>query len=392
MKEIILLKSGEIALKGLNRHTFEDVMIKNIRRRLSPLGSFKIWKSQSTTYVSSDDNDFDMAEAQRILSTVFGIAALCRACTAEKDFEDICTKTVSYLKDVLSACSTFKVEAKRSDKSFPMKSPEICNLLGGYILDAFPNLRVDVIHPQVTVTVEIRESAAYIHTDQIPGAGGMPVGTSGKGLLLLSGGIDSPVAGYMMAKRGLRIDCVHFAAPPYTSDRARQKVIDLARELTPYTGTINLFIVPFTHIQELLRDKCKEDYFTIVMRRYMIRIAQLIAQREDCGCLITGESIAQVASQTLGAIACTDAVAEMPVFRPVIGMDKEEIIAIARKIDTFETSILPYEDCCTVFTPRHPKTKPKLSAVEAVEADMELDELLIKQAAEDAELLKIYLA
>ena len=386
MKEIILLKSGEIALKGLNRSTFEDIMAKNARRRLQPLGEFKIWHAQSTTYVQPLTEGVDMDEAVRRLQTVFGIVAVTKSCVVEKDFSVICPAAAEYFAPQLSAARTFKVEAKRSDKSFPMKSPEISRELGGYLLSRFHHLKVKVEQPEITITVEIREQGAYIHADQLPGAGGIPVGTGGRAMLLLSGGIDSPVAGYMMAKRGLEIAAVHFASPPYTSDRARQKVLDLAQELTPYTGRIRLFVVPFTRLQELLRERCPEDYFTILMRRYMMRVAERIALREDCGALITGESLGQVASQTMQAIGCTDLACKLPVLRPCIGMDKEEIVRISRKIETFETSILPYEDCCTVFTPRHPKTKPTVAAVEAIEAEMAIPEELVAEAAEQAEL------
>ena len=385
MNEIILLKGGEMVLKGLNRHTFEDVLIKNAKRRLAPLGNFKYWKSQSTIYIQPLE-EVDMEEALRRLQTVFGVVALCRARVAPKEWEAIRREAVAYLSDELGRAKTFKVNAKRSDKRFPMDSPAICRELGGDLLAAYHHLKVDVNHPEVTVTVEIREDAAYIHTDQLPGAGGIPVGTGGRAALLLSGGIDSPVAGYMMAKRGLEIVGIHFAAPPYTSDRARQKVVDLARELTPYTGRIRLFVVPFTKIQELLRDKGPEDYFTILMRRYMMRIAERIALREDCGGLITGESLGQVASQTLPALACTDRVVDLPILRPLIGMDKGEIVVVARKIGTFDTSILPYEDCCTVFTPRHPRTRPRPEALDQIEASLELDDALLQEAVDGAQL------
>ena len=363
MKEIILLKSGEIALKGLNRSTFEDIMAKNARRRLQPLGEFKIWHAQSTTYVQPLTEGVDMDEAVRRLQTVFGIVAVTKSCVVEKDFSVICPAAAEYFAEQLTAARSFKVEAKRSDKSFPMKSPEISRELGGYLLSRFHHLKVKVEQPEITITVEIREQGAYIHANQLPGAGGIPVGTGGRAMLLLSGGID-----------------------PYTSDRARQKVLDLAQELTPYTGRIRLFVVPFTKLQELLRERCPEDYFTILMRRYMMRVAERIALREDCGALITGESLGQVASQTMQAIGCTDLACKLPVLRPCIGMDKEEIVRISRKIETFETSILPYEDCCTVFTPRHPKTKPTVAAVEAIEAEMAIPEELVAEAAEQAEL------
>lgn len=386
MKEIILLKSGEIVLKGLNRHVFEDMMIKNMRRRIADLGSFKIKKSQSTIYVIPESDDIDMSLTLARLQTVFGISALTIAAVVNKDFEDISENAVIYLKENLDRARTFKVNAKRSDKNFPMNSPEICCELGGILLDAYPHLRVDVNHPDVTVTVEVRETAAYIHVDQLPGAGGIPVGSGGRAALLLSGGIDSPVAGYMMAKRGLELVAVHFASPPYTSERARQKVVTLGEHMLPYTGKIRLFVVPFTELQELIRDRCPEDCFTLLMRRCMMRIAEAIALREDCGGLITGESMGQVASQTLQALGCTDTVTTLPVLRPLIGMDKEEIVRIARRIDTFETSILPYEDCCTVFTPKHPKTKPRMEVIAAIEREMAIPQELLDSAAENAEL------
>lgn len=386
-KEIVLLKCGELVLKGLNRASFEDAMIKNARRRLEGLGKFHIWKSQSTVYVEPLSPEIRMEEAVERLSTVFGIAALCPARVVPKDWEAIRAAAPDYLARDLGAAKTFKVNAKRSDKAFPMKSPEICRELGGLLLERFPHLRVDVEHPQVTVTVEIRERDAYIHKDQLPGAGGIPVGTGGKAALLLSGGIDSPVAGYMMAKRGLELIAVHFASPPYTSDRARQKVVSLAERLLPYTGRIRLFVVPFTRLQEQLRDKGPEDYFTLLMRRAMMRVAEAIALREGCQGLITGESVGQVASQTIQALSVTDCVTALPVLRPAIGLDKSEIVAIARKIDTFETSILPYEDCCTVFTPRHPKTRPRPAEVARIEEAMGLDPALLEQAAAEAELI-----
>ena len=387
MKEIVLLKCGEMVLKGLNRGSFEDTMIKNARRRLEDLGKFHIWKSQSTIYVEPLSEDVEMDRVIARLQTVFGAAALCPALVVPKDWEAICAAAPEYLREDLLAARTFKVGAKRSDKSFPMKSPEICRELGGLLLSRFHHLRVDVENPEVTVTVEIREKDAYIHKNQIPGAGGIPVGTGGKAALLLSGGIDSPVAGYMMAKRGLELIAVHFASPPYTSDRARQKVITLGEKLLPYTGRIRLFIVPFTEIQEQLKDRGPEEYFTLLMRRAMMRVAERIALREGCGGLITGESVGQVASQTLQAIGVTDCVTSLPVLRPAVGLDKSEIVAIARKIGTFETSILPYEDCCTVFTPRHPKTRPRAEEVARVEQGVGLDPALLDRAAEEAELI-----
>lgn len=344
MKEIILLKDGEIALKGLNRYTFEDTMIKNAKRRLSSLGHFRFYKAQSTIYVEPMVEGLDIDEAVERLKKVFGIAAICRACVAEKDWADICRLTPDYCAPLLEEARTFKVNAKRSDKKFPLKSPEICAEMGGLLLDRFPHLKVDVKNPDITITIEIRDYAAYIHADQLPGPGGMPVGSSGRAALLLSGGIDSPVAGYMMAKRGLELSAVHFVSPPYTSDRAKLKVIELAHIMTDYCGRIDLHIVNLTRIQELIKEYCPEDLFTVVMRRFMMKIAERIAQNEKCAALVTGESLAQVASQTVQAIACTDAATIMPVLRPVIGMDKEEIVRIARSIGTFETSIQPYED------------------------------------------------
>lgn len=388
MKELILIKNGEIALKGLNRTTFEDVLLKNIRRKLADLGKFRCYKAQSTMYIEPQEDGIDLDEAVDRVRKVFGIAALTRACIVEKDFEDIKAKTVEYLKETLSEASTFKVEAKRSDKTFPMNTPQICTELGGYLLEQFPGLTVDVHNPQVTVMVEIRDFAAYIHAGQIEGAGGMPVSTSGRAMLLVSGGIDSPVAGYMMAKRGMEVLAVHFVSPPYTSERAKLKVITLCEKMSAYCGRMQLFIVPFTKMQEAIRDNCPEELFTVIMRRMMMKIAEKLAQRSDCAALITGESLAQVASQTMAALACTDAAQDLPVLRPCIGMDKTEIIAISRKIGTFETSIEPYEDCCTIFTPPHPKTSPTMEEILAAEAGMPDLLALEAEAAENVE--KIY--
>ncbi len=388
MRELILLKSGEMALKGLNRSYFEDTLIRNCRRRLESLGRFHIYKSQSTIYVEPQSEEIDLDEAVDRLSRVFGIAALTRAAIVDKDFGDIKAKAPEYLAAWLDAAKTFKVEAKRSDKTFPMKSPELCMELGAVLLEAFPHLMVNVHEPDVTVYVEIREKAAYVHVDQMRGAGGLPVGTSGNAALLISGGIDSPVAGYMMAKRGLQIMAVHFVSPPYTSEHALEKVKTLCKKLTPYCGHIRLAVVPFTEIQLAIQKQCPEELFTVIMRRCMMKLAERVAADHDCGALITGESVAQVASQTISAIACTDVACSMPVLRPVIGMDKDEIVKIAYKIDTFETSILPYEDCCTVFTPKHPKTKPKLANVE--EAESKLDsEALMQKAYETIEYVMI---
>ena len=387
MKEIILLKCGEIALKGLNRGTFETVLMKNAKRRLTGLGEFKITRSQSTIYCEPQDDDADIGGAMDRLLKVFGFAALSRAAVVEKDWDAIRAAAVEYFAECLPYETTFKVVAKRADKKFPMNSMELCAELGGVLLDAFPNLRVDVVNPGYTVMVEVRERAAYLHGSQVPGAGGLPVGTSGKAALLISGGIDSPVAGYMMAKRGIELSAVHFCSPPYTSERARLKVIELLERVGAYAGRMKLYIVPFTEIQEQIRAHCPEELFTIIMRRLMMKLAGTIAEQNECQALITGESLAQVASQTIGALACTDEASPLPVFRPVIGMDKEEIVRIAREIDTFETSILPYEDCCTVFTPRHPRTKPKLKFVELAEEALDLDGLMERALAGVEELL-----
>lgn len=385
MKELILVKYGEMALKGLNKKTFEDMLIKNIKRRLKPLGHFQYTSAQSTTYITPLDEDIDLAEVSDRVGKIFGIATYCRACVCEKDFEDICEKSYEYLDTVLSCAKTFKVNAKRADKAFPMKSPEICMELGGRLLEKFPHLTVDVKNPEVTVTVEIRDENAFVHAENIKGAGGLPVGSSGKAMLLLSGGIDSPVAGYMMAKRGIHIAAIHYVSPPYTSDRAQLKVEQLCQKLTAYCGGVAFYCVPFTEIQEAIKDNCPEEFFTIIMRRLMMEIAQRIAAKDNCLALITGESVGQVASQTMAAMVCTDAACRIPVFRPCVGMDKTEIIEIARKIDTFDISVQPYEDCCTVFTPRHPKVRPVLADVEKAQNSFDF-EPLIQKAVEGTEL------
>lgn len=382
MKEIILAKYGEIALKGLNKSQFEALLVKNVKRRLCDLGYFKITRAQSIIFIEPENENCDMDEVINRVKKTFGFAVLCRCGVLEKSYDDIKTRGLDYLCDTLSYAKTFKVEAKRSDKKFPMNSPQICTELGHDILERFPHLTVNVKNPDVVVTVEIRETNAYIHAGVIQGAGGMPVGSSGEALLLLSGGIDSPVAGYMMAKRGIHINAIHYVSPPYTSDRARIKVERLCSKISAYCGDIRFFCVPFTEIQEKIKDNCPEELFTVIMRRIMMKIAQKIAVRENLSALILGESVGQVASQTMGAIVCTDAVANMPVFRPVIGMDKAEIVEIARKIDTFDISIEPYEDCCTVFTPKHPKTSPVLSEVEKAESMFDFEPLIDKAVAE----------
>jgi len=385
MKEIVLAKYGEMALKGLNKKTFEDILIKNVKRSMRPLGKFSYTTAQSTLYITPEDDGIDLQDVMERVGKIFGIATYCRACVCEKNFDDIKEKSIEYLSEILGSAGTFKVTAKRADKSFAMKSPEICAELGGILLEKFTNLEVDVKNPEVTVTVEIRDTNAYIHAENIKGAGGLPVGSSGKALLLLSGGIDSPVAGYMMAKRGVHIASIHYVSPPYTSERAQMKVEELCQKLTPYCGGVAFWCVPFTEIQEAIKDNCPEEFFTIIMRRLMMEIAQRIAEKDNCLALITGESVGQVASQTMSAIACTDAVCRIPVFRPLVGMDKTEIIEIARKIDTFETSVLPYEDCCTVFTPRHPKVRPRIQDVEKAQSSFDF-EPLIQKAVENTQL------
>ena len=378
MKEIILIKNGELALKGLNRSTFEDKMIKNIRRRLSDLGKVTFFKSQSTITVYPDSEDFDLDEAELRIGRVFGIAGYSRAAVAEKDMADIEKTTLEYFSDKIFAYKTFKVEAKRSDKKFPLKSPGICREIGALMLSNFPFLKVDVHNPDLVITVEIRDKEAYIRGNQKKGAGGIPVGTSGRGAVLMSGGIDSPVAAYMMARRGLEIMGIHFAAPPYTSEMAENKVKMLTEKVSKYAGRIELYIVPFTEIQVAIRDNCPEEYFTIIMRRLMMEIAERVALMHGAKALITGESLGQVASQTLMALNCTDCASEMPILRPLVGMDKNDIVEIARKIDTFETSILPYEDCCTVFTPKHPNTKPRKADVLEAQAQFDFSAMIEK--------------
>ncbi len=383
MKEIILVKNGELVLKGLNRNSFEDVLIKNMKRHLADIGAFTFTKSQSTIMVEPENEDTDLDDAVDALKKVFGIAALSRAAVCEKDMADIIRTAKEYLEDELLMAKTFKVEAKRSDKKFPFNSPQICRELGGEILKAFHNLKVDVHNPDIIVTVEVRDKYAFVRGNNIKGAGGMPTGTSGRAAVLISGGIDSPVAAYMMAKRGIELISIHFASPPYTSELAEMKVMELLKKVAAYSGTITTYVVPFTEIQEAIRDYCPEDYFTLVMRRIMMQISEAIALKQNCQALITGESVGQVASQTIYALGCTDSATDMPVFRPCIGMDKDEIIAISRKIDTFETSIQPYEDCCTVFTPKHPKTKPKVQdVIDAENKIPSLDEM-IKTATEN---------
>ncbi len=386
MTEVLLLKLGEIVLKGLNRGNFERRLMKNLAWRIRKFGSFEISCQQSTIYVRPTSDDADMDSAFDAALRVFGIVNVSRAAECEKDIGKIIDVAREYLCDVLSYARTFKVEAKRSDKLFPLKSPQIAAEVGGNLHDIFENLKVDVKNPEVCVKVEIRDNAAYVHANPTPGAGGLPVGINGRAAILLSGGIDSPVAAYMMAKRGIELHGVHFFSYPYTSERAKQKVIELARLVGAYAGEIKISMVPFTKIQEEIRKNCREELFTIIMRRFMMNIAEKVAIAHDCGALVTGESLGQVASQTMEALGVTGHGLVLPVLRPVIGMDKEEIVTIARKINTFETSILPYEDCCTVFTPKHPRTKPKLSYVLEEEAKLPFEELC-REAIENIEII-----
>ena len=389
MKEIILAYQGEMTLKGLNRSKFEARLAKSIRYRLEDLGKFKVTQAQSTVFIEPLEDDLDMDEAFRRISKIFGIVKMSRAACCSKDFDEICATAEAYLGETLRGIRTFKVEAKRADKTFPMKSPELCRELGAYLLGKHNYLRVDVKNPQFKVIVEIRDYGAYIHGPKIQGEGGLPVGTSGRALNMLSGGIDSPVAAYRMAKRGLALDHIHFASPPYTSERAKLKVKALAQKITPYTGSSNLFVVPYTKPQEYIRDNAPDVLFTVLMRRSMMRIANRIATRQGCEALITGESLAQVASQTVKALQCTDAAQDLPILRPLIGMDKTEIVETARHINTFETSILPYEDCCTIFTPPHPKIRPELAEILEAEAAMPGLAELEAEAAENTERIRI---
>ena len=381
MNEIILLKLGELVLKGLNRRTFEDRLIANARRRLPPHGKFKVYTKQSTMYVEPQSEDCDLDGAWEAMKHLVGVVGLSRARSCEKDPDAMLATAVEYLRDRLAAARTFKVESKRADKSFPMTSIQLSQYVGGELDDKYPNLTVDVHHPELTVYLEVRDYAAYVHADPEPGAGGLPVGVNGRAVSLLSGGIDSPVASWMMAKRGLALEMVHFFSYPYTSEEAKQKVLDLAKLLTPWCGRLTVHVVPFTAIQEELRRKCPEELFTVLMRRFMMRIAEGVARRCGAGAIVTGECLGQVASQTMEAMASTQAVMDLPVLQPLIGMDKEEIITIARRIGTFDTSILPYEDCCTVFTPRHPRTRPKLQEVEAAEAPLDIEALVAEAIA-----------
>ena len=388
MNEIFLLKLGEIILKGANRRQFENKLKTNVARRMRPFGEFKVNILQSTVYVEPENDECDMEGAWEACHAIFGVISLCRCRPCEKTLDAIFDAVVTYLGDDLAAASSFKVESKRSDKRFPMTSIQISQEIGGRLQEAYPDVMVDVHHPGYTVNVEVRDHAAYVHGPAEPGAGGLPTGVGGRAMVLLSGGIDSPVAGDMIAKRGVELECVHFFSYPYTSELAKQKVLDLARLMTRYCGRMTVNIVGFTEIQEAIRDNCPEEYFTLIMRRFMMEIAERIGRDHGCQCLVTGENLGQVASQTMEAMGVTSAVVDLPVFCPLIGMDKEEIVTIARRIGTLETSILPYEDCCTVFTPRHPRTKPTRAQVEKAEAKLDRP-ALIERALANTELVKV---
>lgn len=389
MKKVILVRYGEIALKGLNKPVFEDKLIKNIRKALNGLGKISVIKSQSRIYIEPEADDYEFDEAIAKVVKVFGIVSVSPVWKVETDFEVIKKYTIEMVKDIVEKNNykTFKVEAKRGNKKFPMESPEICMELGGVILDNVPGLTVDIRTPDFILYTEVREST-YIYSEKIEAFGGMPTGSNGKAVLLLSGGIDSPVAGFMMGKRGLEIEAVHFYSYPYTSERAKEKVIDLTKLLAEYVGKIRLHVVPFTDIQLHINDNCPEEQLTIIMRRAMMKISEAIAEKNGALALITGESLGQVASQTIQSLNVTNAVVKMPVFRPLIGMDKIEVIDIARKIGTYETSILPYEDCCTVFVAKHPNTKPKLGLIEKFEEKLQLEEL-INKAIENTEIITV---
>jgi thiamine biosynthesis protein ThiI len=376
MKEVILCKYGEIILKGANKSQFESLLLREVRRRAAHVGKFDVSYAQSTVCITPLTDMEDMEEMFRQAKHVFGFVGITRAAVAEKTVEDICRVAAEYLPPYLAGAKKLRVEAKRSDKKFPLKSPELAGEVGGAILSVMPHLRVDLTHPDVTVRVEVRDQYAYIHAGQEKGAGGIPLGSGGRGLLLLSGGIDSPVAGYMMARRGLALDALYFESIPYTSELAREKVFTLAKLMTEYCGKIRMHVISLTKIQEAIRDNCDEDYFTLLLRRFMMRLSCRMAEQCGAPALITGESLGQVASQTMAAICVTENASDRPILRPCIGMDKEEIVRTAREIGTFETSILPYEDCCTVFTPRHPKTQPVLEKVLEQEAKLDYDALL----------------
>ena len=374
--EMLLLKLGEVVLKGLNRRSFEDKLVKTVRHRMKACGSFQVYVRQSTIYVEPQKDDCDMEAAYKAAKQIFGVVTIARAVPCEKDINAIVETAKTYLADEFAAARTFKVESKRADKNFYLNSIQISQAVGGELAEAFPHVAVDVHKPDLTVYVEIREKAAYVHAPSVPGAGGLPVGTGGRAVSLLSGGLDSPVSSWMIARRGVELEMVHFESPPYTSQQAQDKVIQLAQDLTPYCGRMLIHVIPFTKIQEEIRKNCPEEYFTLIMRRFMMRIAEAVAKKAGAHALVTGESLGQVASQTMMALGVTEDVTSMPILRPLIGTDKVEIIRIAREIGTYETSILPYEDCCTVFTPRHPAIRPDIEAVREAESVLDIDGLV----------------
>ena len=388
MKEIFLLKLGEVVLKGANKRQFEGRLRQNIRRRMKPYGNFDVYLMQSTVYVEPLDEEADVEGAWEACHAIFGLVSLCRCRPCEKNVDAIFAAIENYLGDDLDCAKSFKVESKRSDKRFPMTSIQLSQEIGGRLAEAHPGVEVDVHHPEYTVNVEVRDLAAYVHGPAEQGAGGLPTGVGGRAMSLLSGGIDSPVASYMIAKRGVEIEAVHFFSYPYTSQLAKDKVIELARLVTKYSGKMTVNVVSFTEIQEAIRDNCPEEYFTLIMRRFMMEIAMRLAKEDGCGALVTGENLGQVASQTMEAMTVTGAVVDIPIFMPLVGMDKKDIIAIAEKIGTLETSILPYEDCCTVFTPKHPKTKPTLGQVLHAEEKLDREALIVK-ALESVEKIKV---
>ena len=390
MNEMILMKLGELVLKGLNRRGFEDKLVGNAMRRLKPFGPFRVYTKQSTLYVEPKSDDCDVYGAYEAMKKLFGAVGLSLARACPKDADAMLETAKTYLNDRLLCAKTFKVESKRADKTFPMTSIQLSQYVGGELHEAYGNLEVDVHHPELTVYIEVRDYAAYVHAQPQPGAGGLPVGINGRAVSLLSGGIGSPVASWMIAKRGVGLEMVHFFSYPYTSPEAKEKVLELARLLTPYTGRLTVHVVPFTAIQEELRRSCPEELFTIIMRRFMMRISQAVAKRCGAKALVTGECLGQVASQTMDAMLVTGSVVELPILRPCIGMDKEEIVQIARRIGTFETSILPYEDCCTVFTPRHPRLRPMPGEVEAAEQALDI-EAMVQAAVDGIERVQVNL-
>ncbi|NLP47244.1 MAG: tRNA 4-thiouridine(8) synthase ThiI [Epulopiscium sp.] len=390
MKKLFLIKYGEIAIKGKNRYLFEDALLQNIKKSLRNIGDFKLIKEQGRILVEPLKENYDEEEVIGRLTKIFGIIGICPVIKVDSlDFQQIQEHVLHYMKEIYQDKKiTFKVEARRADKSYPLTSPEIAREVGAYLLQHMPTLSVDVHHPQVRVWIEIRNSV-YVYSQVIPGLGGMPIGTSGKAMLLLSGGIDSPVAGWMVAKRGVALEGIYFHSHPYTSDRAKEKVIELGRKLATYTGKFTLHIVPFTEIQLKIYEKCPHVQLTIIMRRIMMQIAEKIAKKQNALALITGESIGQVASQTIQSLGVTNAVCTLPVFRPLIGFDKQDIITIAEKIDTYETSILPYEDCCTIFVAKHPQTKPNLESIERSEKNLENIDAMIEEAIAKTEVIFI---